>query len=126
GVAQVLAGVTVVRCYLVAAILVAGRLGVPIAGLVAPATVAGVALGFGAQRIVQDILAGFFIITERQYGFGDLIRISALGAATGVTGTVEDVTLRITRKRTANGEAVIIPYGQMTHMTKLTCDSASA
>ena len=50
----------------------------------------------GAQRIVQDILAGFFIITERQYGFGDLIRISNLGATTGVTGTVEDVTLRVT------------------------------
>src|SRR5205814_696955 len=103
-VAQVLTWVTVVLIYIVAAILVADRLGVPLAGLVAPATVAGVALGFGAQRIVQDILAGFFIISERQYGYGDLIRIAALGSTQGVTGTVEDVTLRTTRMRTVDGE----------------------
>jgi len=125
-VAQVLTWVTVVLIYVVAAILVADRLGVPVAGLVAPATVAGVALGFGAQRIVQDILAGFFIITERQYGFGDLIRISQLGAATGVTGTVEEVTLRITTIRTSNGEVVIVPNGQIVQVTNLSRDWARA
>jgi len=46
---------------------------------VAPATVLGVALGFGAQRIVQDILAGFFVVAERQYGFGDLVRLNVPG-----------------------------------------------
>ena len=125
-VAQVLTWVTVVMIYIVAAILVADRLGVPLAGLVAPATVAGVALGFGAQRIVQDILAGFFIITERQYGFGDLIRISALGSATGVTGTVEEVTLRITRIRSSNGEVIIVPNGQIVQVTNLSRDWARA
>jgi len=125
-VAQVLTWVTVVLIYIVAAILVADRLGVPLAGLVAPATVAGVALGFGAQRIVQDILAGFFIITERQYGFGDLIRISPLGNATGVTGTVEEVTLRITSIRSANGEVVIVPNGQIVQVTNLSRDWARA
>jgi moderate conductance mechanosensitive channel len=125
-VTQVLTWVTVVLIYIVAAILVADRLGVPLAGLVAPATVAGVALGFGAQRIVQDILAGFFIITERQYGFGDLIRISALGSSTGVTGTVEEVTLRITRIRSSNGEVVIVPNGQIVQVTNLSRDWARA
>lgn len=125
-VAQVLTWVTVVLIYIVAAILIADRLGVPLAGLVAPATVAGVALGFGAQRIVQDILAGFFIITERQYGFGDLIRISPLGTATGVTGTVEEVTLRITRIRSTNGEVVIVPNGQIVQVTNLSRDWARA
>ena len=125
-VAQVLTWVTVVLIYIVAAILVADRRGVPIAGLVAPATVAGVALGFGAQRIVQDILAGFFIITERQYGYGDLIRISALGSATGVSGTVEEVTLRITRIRSSNGEVVIVPNGQIVQVTNLSRDWARA
>ena len=57
---------------------------------------AGVALGFGAQRVVQDILAGFFIITERQYGFGDLIRLSVPSLPDPAIGTVEDVTLRVT------------------------------
>jgi len=125
-VTQVLTWVTVVLIYVLAAILVADRVGVPLAGLVAPATVAGVALGFGAQRIVQDILAGFFIITERQYGFGDLIRISALGSATGVTGTVEEVTLRITRIRSSNGEVIIVPNGQIVQVTNLSRDWARA
>ena len=62
-------------------------------GLVAPATVLGAALGFGAQRVVQDILAGFFIITERQYGFGDVVSITVAGIAAHAEGTVEDVTL---------------------------------
>src|ERR1700719_1471181 len=62
--------------YCVAAVAIAQQLGVPLTSLVAPAAVAGVALGFGAQRLVQDILAGFFIITARQYGLGDPLRPS--------------------------------------------------
>ena len=125
-VAQVLTWIAVVAIYIFAAVLVLDRLGVPLAGLVAPATVAGVALGFGAQRIVQDILSGFFIITERQYGFGDLIRISALGSSTGVTGTVEEVTLRITQIRSASGEVIIVPNGQIVQVTNLSRDWARA
>ncbi|HVU91319.1 MAG TPA: mechanosensitive ion channel domain-containing protein, partial [Jatrophihabitans sp.] len=76
-VAQVVTWATLVLIYCVAAVLIIRLLGVPLSGFVAPATVAGVALGFGAQRIVQDVLSGFFIITERQYGFGDVIKVSA-------------------------------------------------
>jgi len=112
--------------YTVTGVLAVQRLGVPLASLVAPATVAGVALGFGAQRVVQDLLAGFLIVTERQYGFGDLVRISALGATTGVTGTVEEVTLRITRLRTINGEVVFVPNGQIVQATNLSRDWARA
>lgn len=125
-VAQVLTWVAIVLIYSIAAVLVIQRLGVPLAGLVAPATVVGVALGFGAQRIVADILAGFFLIAERQYGFGDVIRISALGSVAGVTGTVEEVTLRITRIRSANGEVVIVPNGQIVQVTNLSRDWARA
>ncbi|HTD49358.1 MAG TPA: mechanosensitive ion channel family protein [Acidimicrobiia bacterium] len=125
-VAQVLTGTALVLIYSIAGVLILARFNVPLASLIAPATVAGVALGFGAQRVVQDILAGFFIITERQYGFGDLIRISNLGAETGVTGTVEDVTLRVTRMRTVNGEVVTIPNGQINQVTNLSRDWARA
>src|SRR4029077_12578152 len=107
-------------------VLVLQLFGVPLTTLVAPATVAGVAVGFGAQRIVQDLLAGFFMIAERQYGFGDVIRISSLGATTGVTGTVEDVTLRGTRMRTVNGGVVIVPNGHMSQVTSLSRDWARA
>jgi len=123
---QVVTWTAIVLIYAVTGVLVLERFGVPLASLIAPATVAGVALGFGAQRVVQDILAGFFIITERQYGFGDLIRISNLGSTTGVTGTVEDVTLRITRMRTPDGEVVIIPNGQINQVTNLSRDWARA
>jgi small-conductance mechanosensitive channel len=125
-VTQVVAWTLLVLIYFVMGVLVIQRLGVPITSLVAPATVAGVAVGFGAQRVVQDILAGFFIISERQYGFGDLIRISALGATTGVLGTVESVTLRVTSLRTPNGEVVYVPNGQIVQVTNLSRDWARA
>jgi moderate conductance mechanosensitive channel len=116
----------VVLLYAVMAVLVVQRLGLPLAGLVAPATVIGVALGFGAQRVVQDVLAGFLIVMERQYGIGDLVRISPLGQTTGVTGTVEEVTLRITRLRATNGDVVFVPNGQIVQATNLSRDWARA
>jgi len=123
---QVIAWTALVLIYFITGVLVVQRLGVPLTSLVAPATVVGVALGFGAQRVVQDLLAGIFIITERQYGFGDVVRISALGATTGITGTIEDVSLRITRLRTADGEVVIVPNGQIQQVTNLSRDWARA
>lgn len=116
---QVLTWATLVLVYCVTAVLIVQKLGVPITGLVAPAAVAGVALGFGAQRLVQDLLAGFFIITERQYGYGDAISISIPGIPAGVIGTVEDVTLRVTTMRTQNGEVIITPNGSIVQLTNL-------
>lgn len=123
--AQVLTWVTLVIIYSLTGVMVAQRLGVPISGFVAPATVVGVALGFGAQRIVQDILAGFFIVTERQYGFGDVIRVTVPGAPP-MNGTVEDVTLRVTRIRTLDGEVVTTPNGQIVQVVNLSRDWARA
>jgi len=117
--AQVITWTTVVVIYCATAILVTERLGIPLPSLVAPAAVVAVALGFGAQRIVQDLLAGFFIVTERQYGFGDLVRLSVPSVSTGAIGTVEDVTLRVTTVRTVDGEVVITPNGQIGQVTNL-------
>ena len=122
--AQVLTWSALVIVYCVTAVQIIDRLGVPITGLVAPAAVAGVALGFGAQRLVQDLLAGFFIIAERQYGFGDLISIAIPGIPGGVIGTVEDVTLRVTKVRTANGEVIFTSNGQIVQLTNLSRDWA--
>ena len=124
--AQVITWVTVVTIYCATAVAIAPLLGIPVTNLVAPAAVVAVALGFGAQRIVQDILAGFFIITERQYGFGDLISLSVPNVSEPATGTVEDVTLRVTTVRTAAGEVVITPNGQITQVTNLSRDWARA
>jgi moderate conductance mechanosensitive channel len=125
-VAQVATWATCVLVYSVAAVLTVQRLGVPLAAFVPLATVAGVALGFGAQRAVQDLLAGFFLIAERQYGFGDLIQLSVVGLPTAVLGTVEDVSLRITTVRTPSGEVVITPNGQIAQVTNLSRDWARA
>jgi moderate conductance mechanosensitive channel len=122
---QVITWVTLVVIYCATAVGIAQRLGVPTSGLVAPATVAGVALGFGAQRIVQDILAGFFLITEKQYGFGDLVRLTVPGAE-ATMGTVEDVTLRVTTIRSVAGEVIITPNGQITQVVNLSRDWARA
>ncbi|CAA9355865.1 MAG: Potassium efflux system KefA protein / Small-conductance mechanosensitive channel [uncultured Frankineae bacterium] len=124
--AQVATWAMIVAIYCVTSLLVLSRLGVPLAGLVAPATVAGVALGFGAQRIVQDLLAGFFIITERQYGFGDVVRLAVVGIGEPRTGTVEDVTLRVTTMRTVDGEVVVTPNGQIVQVVNLSRDWARA
>jgi small conductance mechanosensitive channel len=122
--AQVITGTVVVLIYFVTALLVLQRLQIPLSSLVAPATVVGVAVGFGAQRLVQDLLAGFFVITEHQYGFGDVVRISEPGTTTGVLGTVEEVTLRVTRLRTVNGELLILPNGEIRQVTNLSRDWA--
>jgi moderate conductance mechanosensitive channel len=112
--------------YVVAAVLVVERLGVPLAGLVAPAALISAALGFGLQRFVQDIGAGFFITSEHQYGFGDLIRLSVTGISEPAVGTVEDVTLRVTRIRSVSGEVITTPNGQIIQVTNLSRDWARA
>ena len=100
--------------YFVTALLVVARFQLPLTSLVAPATAIGAAIGFGAQKIVQDLLAGFFLFSERQFVFGDVVQISSsVGDTAGVTGTVEEVTLRTTKLRTVRGELVIIPNGQV-------------
>jgi small-conductance mechanosensitive channel len=112
--------------YIVAGVLVVERLGVPLAGLVAPAALLSAALGFGLQRFVQDIGAGFFITAERQYGFGDVVRISVTGVSEPAVGTVEDVTLRVTRIRSVSGEVITTPNGQIIQVTNLSRDWARA
>jgi small conductance mechanosensitive channel len=124
--AQVVTWAIIVLIAVITFVMVLERFNVPLATLVAPATLIGVAVGFGAQRVVQDLLAGVFMIAERQYGFGDLIRVSPLGTTTGVTGTVEEFTLRVTRLRTVNGEVVIIPNGAIQQVTNLSRDWARA
>src|SRR5918997_6508144 len=123
---QVLTWVAYVLIYTIAIFFVLERLGVPVTGLVAPATVLGVGLGFGAQRIVGDVLAGFFLITERQYGFGDVVSIAVVGGGDPASGTVEDVTLRVTRLRSADGEVVTVPNGQIVKVVNLSRDWARA
>ncbi|HQZ33417.1 MAG TPA: mechanosensitive ion channel family protein [Ilumatobacteraceae bacterium] len=121
-VGQALGWVITAFVWLVVGVLVADRFGLPLATLVPTASIIGVAVGFGAQRIVLDLLSGFFLLTERQLSIGDLVRVSAPGTTTGVTGHVEEITLRATRLRTAEGDVVFISNGEIRQLTNLSAD----
>ncbi|WP_059021531.1 mechanosensitive ion channel family protein [Mycobacterium sp. M26] len=124
-VASVISYVAIALLAVMVVVEVTDILAIPVSSLVAPAAVLGAALGFGAQRIVQDLLSGFFIITEKQYGFGDLVQLT-LGSANDAMGTVEDVTLRVTKLRTSEGEMYTIPNGQIMKSLNLSKDWARA
>jgi len=83
------------------------EVGVDIAPIIASAGIIGIALGFGAQSLVKDFLSGVFMIVEDQYGVGDVIDVG------GATGTVEAVTLRVTRLRDINGTVWYVPNGEI-------------
>lgn len=99
--------------YFVAIFSVLAYLGIPIASLLTVAGVGSVAIGFGAQSLVQDVITGFFILLEDQYGVGDIVTIQ------GNTGTVEEITIRTTRLRSADGTVYIIPNGSVGIVTNV-------
>ncbi|CAN1555967.1 MscS Small-conductance mechanosensitive channel [Mycobacteriaceae bacterium] len=124
-VASVISYLAIALLAVMVVVQVTDILAIPVSSLVAPAAVLGAALGFGAQRVVQDLLSGFFIITEKQYGFGDLVQLT-LGSSNDAMGTVEDVTLRVTKLRTSEGEMYTIPNGQIMKSLNLSKDWARA
>ena len=97
----------------VAIIWVLIELNLPASALVPLASVVGAGLGFGAQQIVGDVLAGIFILSERQFGVGDLIRVGPLMGVGWVEGHVEEMTLRVTKVRTFDGDLVTIANGEL-------------
>jgi moderate conductance mechanosensitive channel len=125
-VAAVISWVSTVLICVGVAVKVADLIGFSVRSLVAPATVLGAALGFGAQQLVRDLLAGFFIIAEKQYGFGDLVELTIAGSTHDAAGTVEDVTLRVTRLRSSDGEVFTVPNGQIVKSINLSKDWARA
>ncbi len=83
------------------------ELGVNIAPIIASAGILGLALGFGAQSLVKDFLSGIFMIFEDQYGVGDVVDVGE------ASGTVEAVSLRVTRLRDLNGTVWYVPNGEI-------------
>ena len=84
--------------------------------LLASAGIVGLAIGFGAQTLVKDVITGFFILLENQYDLGDAIKIA------GVTGTVEEMSLRRTLLRDANGTVHSVPNSEIKIVSNLTRD----
>ena len=106
-----LAGVGIYIAQLVAYFLILvfflQQLGFSLAGAAIPATVVSAAIGFGSQQIIADFVAGFFILTEKQYGVGDLVTFQGNGI--DVTGDVIQITMRATQVRTLEQYTVTIP-----------------
>ena len=99
---------------LILAVLLTAAQFMPIAPLLAAGGILGLAVSFGSQSLVKDVMAGFFIVFENQFGIGDVIE------AAGKSGTVERMTLRVVMLRDVRGVLHVVPNGQITTLSNLT------
>lgn len=97
--------------YFFASMIILSIFGVPVTSLLTGAGILGLAVGFGAQNLVKDIINGFFILFEDHFAVGDYVK------AAGVDGIVEEIGLRTTRIRSFAGEVHIIPNGEINQVT---------
>ena len=104
----VVASLIRIAVWILAATYVFDLLGFNLGPLLAGASIIGIALGFGAQTLVRDFLSGFFILVEDQYGVGDVVTV-----ADKVSGTIEEVNLRVTRLRGVDGTVWYVPNGEI-------------
>lgn len=114
--AGVLNSVGIFIVIFIAAMEILPIFGLDMGPLLASAGVVGIAIGFGAQTLVKDMLNGFFILVENQYNVGDVIQVA------GVGGTVEDMTLRRTVLRDADGTLHVIPNSEIKIVSNKTRD----
>jgi moderate conductance mechanosensitive channel len=119
--AKVLASAGTVVIWAIASIYVISELGFELAPLLAGIGVLGLAIGFGAQNLVKDVVTGFFVLLEDQYGVGDNIEINQVAA-----GKVEHLTLRVTGIRSLDGTLHFIANGNITHVANRSKDWARA
>lgn len=92
------------------------QLGINLGPLLVAAGVGGIAIGFGAQSLVKDVIAGFFILLENQVRVGDVVNIAEVG------GLVEDISLRTISLRDLSGNVHTVPNGTITTVTNMTMD----
>lgn len=104
----------------IALLLILGQFGINLGPLIAGAGVVGLAIGFGAQNLVRDVITGFFIIFEDQFAVGDVIQVGVF------KGTVEQIGIRVTRIKSWTGEVQIIPNGSITQVTNFSIHNSIA
>ncbi len=104
----VVASLVRIAVWILATTYVFDVLGFNLGPLLAGASIIGIALGFGAQTLVRDFLSGFFILVEDQYGVGDVVTVTDK-----VSGTIEEVNLRMTRRRGVDGTVWYVPNGEI-------------
>lgn len=104
----------IIAGYVTIFLMALSSLGLDITPLLAGAGVASLAIGFGAQNLVKDVISGFFIILEDQYGRGDIVNLD------GDTGTVEQISLRTTQLRNAEGVLIVRSNGSINVVRNMT------
>jgi small conductance mechanosensitive channel len=102
-----------------AAIMLLAEIGVNIGTLLGGVAVAGLAVAFGAQSLIKDYFTGFLVLLEQQYMIGDVVKINGNNFS-GLTGQVEQISLRVTILRDVEGAVHFIPHGQITVVSNLT------
>ena len=105
---------------IVAGLMVLSEIGVNIAPLLAGAGIIGVAIGFGSQKLVQDVITGVFLLLENTMQVGDVVRVGEQ------SGLVESLSVRTIRLRTEDGSVVVIPFSAVTTVTNMTRDFSRA
>lgn len=115
---QIISGALGIIVWPTALIIIIGQLGVDIGPLVAGAGIIGVALGFGAQSLVKDMISGLFIIAENQYGVGDVVSLD------DTAGLVERITLRSTVLRDLDGIVHHVPNGTINRASNFSSEKS--
>ncbi len=111
---RILCNLISVSIGVIAGIMILGQLGVDIGPILAGAGVVGVAVGFGAQSLIKDVINGVFILLENHFNVGDVVRVA------GVAGLVESMSLRVVTLRDLEGNVHIIPNGEIGVVTNMT------
>ncbi|VEF50062.1 mechanosensitive ion channel MscS [Bacillus freudenreichii] len=106
--------------YFIAIVMILSALTIDVTGILAGAGILGLAVGFGAQNLVKDIIGGFFIIFEDQFSVGDYVRIGTF------EGTVDEIGLRTTKILNWTGELYIIPNGNINEVTNFSLHNSVA
>ncbi|WP_316572298.1 mechanosensitive ion channel family protein [Neobacillus sp. YIM B06451] len=106
--------------YFIAFVMILTELSIDVKAMLAGAGIVGLAVGFGAQNLVRDVITGFFIIFEDQFSVGDHIRIDTF------EGTVESIGLRTTKIKSWTGEVHILPNGSITQVTNYSLNNSMA
>ena len=109
----------IVIMWLITILIILSELGVNIAAMATGAGLAGIIIGFGAQNVVKDYLAGIFIILEDQYRVGDIVMFEGTGSLEPLSGTVEQITIRMTRLRDLDGNVHVVLNSAPTSVTNM-------
>lgn len=110
---RIFSGILKITIFTIATLMVLSEIGLMIGPILAGAGIIGLAVGFGGQYLIRDLISGLFIIIENQYRVGDYVKLNDLG------GLVEDISLRMTTLRDSDGTVHHIPHGEITKVSNL-------